>query len=137
MRKFLIPIVAAVSTLAIAVPASAQTWAPPVYRYQPYNFGYGYNGFNFARSMESRVQRIRGDIRAMDARRVLSNREARSLDKQAERLQRRIYRASRNGIQPYEARTVENQIRNLEYRVSREAMDWNNRVGGDRYGRRY
>ena len=136
MRKFLVPIVAAVSTLAIAAPASAQ-WAPPVYRYQPYNFNYGYNGFNFARSMENRVQRLRNDIRQMDARRILSNREARSLDYQAERLQRRIYRASRNGIQPGEARTVENQIRNLEYRISREAMDWNNRYGGGRYGHRH
>lgn len=135
MRKFLVPIVATVSTLAIAVPASAQSWAPPAYRYQPYNFNYGYNGFNFARSMAQRVQRLRNDIRAMDARRILSNREARSLDNQAQRLQHRIYRASRNGIQRGEARSVENQIRNLEYRITREATDWNNRYG--RYGRRY
>ena len=61
MRKFLIPIAAAASTLALAAPASAQIvqWAPPVYQYNPYNFGNGYNGINFARSMESRVQRIR------------------------------------------------------------------------------
>jgi hypothetical protein len=137
MRKFLISIVAAASTLAVAAPASAQTWAPPSYRYQAYNFGYGFNGHNFARSMESRVQRLRNDIHVMDSRRVLSNREARSLDNQAARLQNRIYRASRNGIQPYEARSVENQIRNLEYRISREATDWNNRYGGGRYGRRH
>ena len=135
MRKFLVPIVGAVSALAIAVPASAQSWALPTYRYQPYNFNYGFNGFNFARSMVNRVQRLRNDIRAMDARRILSNREARSLDNQAERLQRRISRASRNGIQRGEARSVESQIRNLEYRISREATDWNNRYG--RYGRRY
>ena len=134
MRKFLIPIVAAASTLAIAAPASAQ-WAPPVYRYQPYNFNYGFNGFNFARSMQNRVQRIRNDIRVMDQRRVLSNREARSLDNQAARLQQRIWRASRNGIQPGEARSVENQIRNLEYRISREANDWDRRYG--RHGRRH
>ena len=133
MRKFLIPIVAAASALAVAAPASAQ-WAPPVYRYQPYNFGYGFNGINFARSMETRVARIRGDIRAMEARRILSFREARSLDREAANLQRRIFRASRFGINPREAREVENGIRRLEYRVSREANDWNNRPG--RY-RRY
>ena len=46
MRKFLIPIVAAASSLAMAVPATAQIvqWAPPVYQYNPYNFGYGFNG---------------------------------------------------------------------------------------------
>jgi hypothetical protein len=132
MRKFLIPIVAAASTLAIAAPASAQ-WAPPVYRNQPYNYAHGYNGFNFARSMEARVQRIRGDIRRLEVRRILGRGEARQLDNQAEHLQRRIFRASRNGIQPGEARRVENQIRNLEYRISREATDWNNRPGRRRY----
>jgi hypothetical protein len=132
MRKFLFPIVAAASTLAIAAPASAQ-WAPPAYRYQPYNYGYGYNGFNFARSMEARVQRLRGDIRGLEARRILGRGEARQLENQAERLQRRILRASRNGIQPGEARRVENQIRNLEFRISREATDRNNRPGYRRY----
>ena len=133
MRKFLIPIVAAASTLAIAAPASAQ-WAPPVYHYQQYNYNRGFNGFNFARSMETRVQRIRGDIRMMEQRRILSWREGRGLEQQASNLQTRIYRASRNGIQPYEAQRLENQIRNLEYRVQREATDYNNRPG--RY-RRY
>ena len=133
MRKFLISVVAAASTLAIAAPASAQRWAPPVYNYQPYNYARGYNGFNFARSMEARVQRIRGDIRGLEVRRILGRGEARQLDNQAQHLQRRIYRASRNGIQPGEARRVENQIRNLEYRISREATDWNNRPGRRRY----
>jgi hypothetical protein len=133
MRKFLIPIVAAASALAVAAPASAQAWSPPVYRYQPYSYGYGFNGINFARSMQARVQRIRNDIRAMQQRRILSYREARSLDNQAERVQRRIFWATRNGIRPGEARGLENQIRNLEYRVSREATDWNNRPGYRRY----
>ena len=46
MRKFLIPIVAAASALAVAAPASAQyvRWAPPVYQYNPYNYG---NGFSY------------------------------------------------------------------------------------------
>jgi len=136
MRKFLIPIAAAASMLAVASPAAAQQWAPPVYHYSPYNYGHGYNGFNFARNMESRVQRIRSDIRGMEMRRVLSRNEARHLDNQAEHLQRRIYRASRNGIQPGEARSVEYQIRNLEIRVAREATDWNNRYGRHNY-RRY
>ena len=135
MRKFLIPIAAVASTLAVAAPASAQVWAPPVYQYNPYNFGYGFNGGNFARSMESRVQRIRMDIRVMRDRRVLSRGEARGLDNQARRLQDRIFRASRFGINPYEARSLESQIFNLQRRVAREANDWDRRYGG-RY-RRY
>ena len=132
MRKFLIPIVAAASTLAVAAPASAQ-WAPPVYRYQPYNYGNGFQYHAFARSMEMRVQRIRRDIRVMQARRILSWREAQSLERQAANIQRHIYRASRNGIQPDEARRLENQIRNLEWRVQREATDWNNRPNRRRH----
>ena len=132
MRKFLIPIVAAVSTVAIAAPAAAQ-WAPPVYNYQPYNYGRGWNFHQYAQSMEQRVQRIRHDIRQMQQRRILSWQEARSLDNQAANIQRRIYRKSRNGIQPGEARQLENQIRNLEFRVSREARDWNNRPNRRRY----
>jgi len=136
MRKFLISVAAAASTLAFAAPASAQ-WAPPVYNSNPYNFGYGFNGINFARTMESRVQRIRGDIRAMQIHRILGYGEARSLDTQARNLERRIYRASRNGINSREARSVENQIFNLERRVAREANDWNRQAGYGHGYRRY
>jgi len=129
MKKLLFGIAAATSALMIAAPASAQVWAPPVYNYQPYNYGYGFNYRNFAGTMQQRVQRIRTDIHVMRDRRILSRNEARSLDRQAERLQERIYRVSRNGISPAEARGVDNQIRNLEVRVHREATDWNNRYG--------
>lgn len=134
MRKFLIPIVAAASALAVAAPASAQ-WRPPVYHYQPYNYGYGYNGLRFARSMEVRVQRIRRDIRDLQQRRILSWREARELDNEARSIERKVYRSSGNGIQPGEARNIERRIQRLEYRISREASDWNNRP--NHYGRRY
>ena len=106
----------------------------PAYRYQPYNYGYGFNGYQFrAQSWQSRVQRIRGDIRAMEVRRILSRGEARSLDNEARNVERRIFAASRNGIRPGEARTVENRIRRLEVRVAREASDWNRRPGHRRY----
>jgi len=133
MMKFLIPVAVAASALTIAAPASAQ-WAPPVYHYAPYSYGYGFSGMRFAQSMETRVARIRSDIHVMAMRRILGRGEARSLDYQAINLQRRIARASRFGINPREARGIERGIRNLEYRVSREATDWNNRPG--RY-RRY
>lgn len=126
MRKFILPIVLAASALGVAAPASAQ-WAPPVYRYAPYDYGNAFSGHRFAASMESRVQRLRTDIRALQARRILSGREARSLEMQARNLQRRIFFASRNGIGPREARNLEFGIRNLEQRIQREASDWNNR----------
>jgi hypothetical protein len=136
MRKFLIPIAAAASALAIAAPASAQYarhWVPPVYNYQPYVYGNGWNYHAFANSMQQRVERVRRDIRAMQAQRILSWGEARSLEQQAANIQRHIYNRSRNGIQPNDARVLERQIRNLEMRVQREATDWNNRPNRRRY----
>ena len=138
MRKFLIPIIAAGTALTFAAPASAQVtvqWAPPVYNYQPYNFGYGFNNIRFAQSMQSRVQRIRGDIRVMQGRRILSRNEARRLDNEARNLEHRIFRAQRYGINPGEARSLENGIRRLERHVAREATDWDRRYG--RHYRRY
>jgi len=128
MRKYLIILATAASALAIATPASAQ-WAPPVYRYAPYDYGSAFSGHRFAASMEGRVQRLRADIRALEVRRIVSRSEARSLDMQARNLQRRIFVASRNGIGPREARNLEWGIRNLERRIQREASDWNNRPG--------
>ena len=132
MRKYVYAIVASASALALSAPAAAQ-WAPPVYNYQPYNYGRGLNYHSFAQSMNQRVQRLRADINQLERRNILSRREARTLDNQARDVQRHIYRNSRNGIQQGEARRLENQIRNLEYRISREARDWNGRPN---YGHR-
>ena len=135
MRKFLIPIMAVASTLAVAAPASAQYarhWVPPVYQYNPYNYGNAFSYQSFASSMQQRVERIRNDIRVMRMQRVLSRNEALSLDMQAENLQRRIFRAQRHGIRPGEARSLENQIFNLQRRVAQEANDWDRRFGRHR-----
>ena len=135
MRKFLIPIVAAASALAVAAPASAQhvRWAPPVVPVQSVQLRQRLQlCTTFANSMQQRVERIRTDIRVMQQRRVLSWNEARNLDMQAQNLQRRIFRASRNGIRPGEARSLENQIFNLQRRVAREANDWDRRYGHHR-----
>jgi acyl-CoA thioesterase len=131
MRKFLIPVVAAASLLAVAAPAFAQ-WAPPARYDQPDNYR-GSNELNFPRAMQARVERIRSEIRGMQARRILSWREARSLDDQATRVQQRLWRSARDGLRPDEARRIENDIRRLELRVSREAGDRDNRPGYGRY----
>ncbi|HUP67707.1 MAG TPA: hypothetical protein VM145_05825 [Sphingomicrobium sp.] len=135
MRKYLIPIVAAASAFAVTAPATAQyvRWSPPVYQYNPYNYNRGFSGVSFARTMMERVQRVRADIHVMRDRRVLSRGEARSLDVQAQNLERRIYRATRNGVSAREARNMENQIFNLQRRVAREANDWDRRYGHRRH----
>jgi hypothetical protein len=127
MRKLLIPIVAGVSVVAMAAPASAQ-YAPRMDRYHRYDQG-AFDG----RGLQMRVDRVREQIRRLEERRVLSFREGRSLEFQAMEVQRRIARASGNGIQPGEARRLNEDIRRLEYRVQREATDFNNRPGYRRY----
>lgn len=126
MRKFLIPLVAGVSVLAVAAPASAQ-YAPRGDRYHRYQPAFD------GRGLQVRVERVREQIRRLESRRVLSYREGRSLEAEAARVQRQIFRDSRNGIQPGEARRLEERIRRLEYRVQREATDMNNRPGYRRY----
>jgi len=121
MRKYLISIAAGVSVIAMAAPASAQ-YAPRVDRYHRYDPA-AFDG----RGLQVRVDRIREQIRNLESRRILSFREGRSLERQATNLQFRIARASRNGIQPGEARRLTDDIRRLEYRVQREASDFNNR----------
>lgn len=131
MRKLLIPVIGAAAALGVAAPACAQAWAPPSGNYQPYNPRD--HELNFPRAMQARLERIRREIRTMQEQRVLSWREARSLNDRAARIEESIWRASRNGMQPGEARRIEDQIGRLQYRVSREAGDWNNRPGYRRY----
>ena len=139
MRNVLISAAVAASALAVASPAAAQYYPAPQPQGYGYNTGYGYNQgyqnnwlFNwgnqrYTRMMQDRVQRIRTDIRQMGAQRILSRGEARSLDNQAENLQGRIYRASRNGLNRNETRNLDRSVRRLEERVVREANDWNRR----------
>ena len=133
MRKFLIPIVAAASALAIAAPASAQ-WAPPAYRYQPYNYGYGYNGFNFAA--------VDGSARPAHPRRHPRHADAPDPVLRARRVSSRTRRATCSGesagvAQRHSAGRSAQRRKpasgDLEYRVSREATDRNNRPGYRRY----
>lgn len=127
MRKFLIPIAVAATALAVAAPAAAQ-YAPRPYN----NYGRGDDGRGFGNGLRERVDRIQRQIRDLEYRRVLSGREARYLEGEAMDLRRSIYRDARNGIQPGERERIEERIRRLEYRVQREASDFNNRPGGYR-----
>lgn len=129
MRKFLIPIVAGISVVAIAAPASAQ-YAP---RYDRHNNGYGYRDDRRGGDITARIDRIRGQIRQLEQRRVLSWREGRELESEAADIQRSAWRDSRNGIQPGEGRRLEERLRRLEFRVRREASDRNNRPDYRRY----
>jgi predicted RNase H-like nuclease (RuvC/YqgF family) len=128
MRKFLISAAVAATALTAAVPAAAQ-WAPQ----QPYGNAYGYNNnYGQVRSLQARVNNLQRQIRNLDQRNVLSNREAAKLLDDSRDLERRLQRSGRNGLSRSEYNAVVTRLANLEQRLQREARD------GNRYGdRRY
>ena len=124
MRKFLISATLLASTLAIAAPAAAQ-WNQPAY-----GQGYGYNnGYGSIRALQVRINRLEQQIRQLDRRNILSNREANRLRSQANQIERQLRVASRNGLNRNERRNIEVRIARLEQNIRYQAND------GNRYGR--
>ena len=128
MRKFLIPAAVAAATLTIAAPAAAQ-WAPA----PQYGQGYGYNNYGHVRSLQVRIDRLQTQIRNLDRRNVITNREAARLMDDSRDLERRLRRNARDGrgLTWNEARAVEVRLVNLERRLFRDARD------GNRWGSRW
>ena len=133
MRKFLITTALVTATLASAAPAAAQ-WAPRV----PQGNAYGYNNQGQVRRLEARVDQIRRQIRQLDRRNILSDREAARLSEEARDLDRRINMLARNGFNQRDRFEVERRIARLEQRLQRDANDGrrgDNYRGDNDYGR--
>ena len=125
MRKFLVSAALMASTVAVAAPAAAQ-WAPPV----PQGYAYGYHGnYGQVRRLEVRVDRIRQDIRQLDRRNMISERESRRLREEARELDRRINHLARNGFSGRDRYDIERRIVRLEQRIRRDVYDGNRRYG--------
>lgn len=126
MRKFLISAALAASTLVAAAPAAAQYYPP-----QPHGNAYGYNGnYGQVRRLDARIDALQRQIRNLDRRNILSNREADRLRRESNNLERQLRYAARNGLNGWEANDLERRIYRLEARMHREARDgngWNNR----------
>ncbi len=133
MRKFLISAAVAAGAMTIAAPAAAQ-WAPPPVYGAPYGNAYGYNNHGQFRSLQVRIDRLEREIRRLDQRNILSNREAARLRAAARDIRNDLRRAARDGLNYRELNRFQNRVVQLEVRMHREARDWNNR--GRRYGDR-
>ena len=130
MRKYLISAALLGSTIAFATPAAAQ-WYPP----QPQGYAYGYqNNYGQTRRLEVRIMQIRNQIRQLDRRDILSNREARRLDAEARSLQYQVRQLGYNGLNRRERYDIERRIARLEWQVRREANDGDRRYGQNGYG---
>lgn len=120
MRTALLTLAAAGSALALATPAAAQWYPQPHYGY---GYGYGYNNYGHVRSLAARVNNLQRHISRLDNRDIVTEREARRLHSEARDIERRLFRASRNGLSQREAYLIQNRIQRLEYRIGRDARD--------------
>ena len=128
MRRYILILASAGAALAAASPAAAQYYPGP----QGYNNGYGYNGYGYngygynygeARQLHQRIDAIENQIRYLDQRNIIRGDSADRLRDQAHWLERRLDRASRNGLNPYEANEMRARIADLEQRVHYAAAD--------------
>jgi len=143
MRKFLITLAAAASTVAIAAPAAAQQWYPQPVRqpyaygqpvpYQPYGNAYGYNNAGQAGAIANRINRIQNDIRILANQRMISRSEYRNRLQDSREIERRFYRNARDGrgLSFSEMRDVQLRVARLEQKIARDMRD------GRRFGYRW
>ena len=130
MRKFVLSVAAAASALAVAAPAAAQYYpAPPV---QGYGYGNGYNNVGTFRALQARVDNVERQINRLDRRDRIGNREADRLRREANRIENRLHKAARYGLNPYESNDIHRRVAVLEQRVNFAASN-----GWSRYGNRY
>jgi hypothetical protein len=128
MRKFLIAAAVAASALAVSTPAAAQ-YAPP------YGNAYGYNNYGQARALQVRIDNLQRQIRHLDRRNIISNREAARLMDDARAVEHRLRETARRGLSFSERRAVEVRIARLERQIWRDAND-GRRYSDRRYGDR-
>jgi hypothetical protein len=129
MRNLVLSLAAAGAALAAATPAVAQYYPVP----QQYGYGYGngytgYSNFGQVRGLQQRIDRIEYQIRMLDRRDRIRDGSADRLKEEANRVESRLHRAARYGLNGYEANDIQNRIARLEQRVQ---------FAANRYGRGY
>jgi len=110
MRKIVFALAVAGSALIAAAPASAQY-------YPQSNRAYGYNNFGQVRALQVRIDNVERQIRFLDRRDVIRDDRADRLRDEANDIERKLHRAARNGLNPYEANEINARIARLEQRV--------------------
>ena len=150
MRKLIVSLAAAGSVLAIATPAAAQyypqaqPYAQP-YGAQPYGapYGnaYGYNNnYGQVRSLEVRINAVERQINQLDRRDRIRDNSADRLRAEANKIERKLRSASRNGLNAYEVNSIQIRIARLEQQVryslaSNGRNGWNGNNGYNNYDR--
>ena len=118
MRRIVLSLVAAGAALAAASPAAAQYYpARPVPAPAPgYGYGHGY-GFGQVRELQIRLDRIERQIDRLDRRDRIGDRMADRLRNDANRIEERLHRRARGGLDPREAGDIQYRLQRLEQQV--------------------
>jgi hypothetical protein len=139
MRKVLVSIAALGAALS-AAPAMAQSWGNPGGGYGQPGYGNGYDqrghdqrGYDNDRRQGTSVEQVRFAVeRAIRSGRV-PGREARALRNAVDDLQRRAYRAQRDGYSWGERRDIDNRAREILQRLQYSNGNYGGNDNG--YGR--
>ncbi|HST36265.1 MAG TPA: hypothetical protein VLK25_06515 [Allosphingosinicella sp.] len=134
MRKLLFSVAIATATIAAAVPAAASAQG---YGHQGHgNQGQGQQGWNRGGPSRAAINDLLGDLSRVDngiarsvQRRIISQREAFGLRREASQVRAQLNRASRNGINNREFAMLRGQVNRLETRLRIERRDRDGRRG--------
>ena len=153
MRKIVLSIAAAGAALIAASPAAAQYYPQPQPAPYGYNNGYGSNGYGSngygynngfqgnwgqVRALQARLNNVERQINRLDRRDRVGDRSADRLRDEANRIEDRLRRSARNGLNPYEMRDIEMRIARLEQRVQYSLASGYGRYGyNNGYGGQY
>ena len=128
MRKLLVSLAVAASTLAVTAPAAAQ-WFP---RPGPYADGYGdYSTPAAIQEFQGRLQRIRARVQELGMRGIISPWQADRFQREADATDRQMWRKARHGLSFGDRISVNERIARLQQAVE---ITVHGDVG---YGRRY
>jgi len=141
MRKFVLSLAAAGTALAFASPAAAQYYPQPQPYGQPYgygyNSGYGNHGYGQVQALQVRIDALQNRIRWLDRRDVIRNHSADRLKEESRSIEKRLHRAARYGLNPYEMNDIQGRIGRLEQRVQLASSGWGRHNGGHGYNGSY
>ena len=117
MRKFLISVVLATSTLA-AVPAAAQS--------RDHHPGFNQRGPSrpAVNNLLRQIENVDVRITRAEQRRTISRREAAGLRRDSNDIRRTYARYSRNGLDRQEVRDLQRRVNQVHMRLRYEQRDW-------------
>lgn len=116
MRRIVLSLVAAGAALAATSPAAAQYY--PGRQGPGWGYGQSYGqGFGQVRELQMRLGNIERQIDRLDRRDRIGDRTANRLRDEASRIEDRLHRRARGGLDPREAGDIQYRLQRLEQQV--------------------